>query len=156
MAIIGVIGGNECTPEIADQAEKMGALIALQGHLLVCGGGGGVMLAAAKGCVLAGGTTLGILPGTNKAEANPYISIPIVTGMGIGRNVIIARTADVLVAIDGKYGTLSEIAYGLQLGKPVIALNSWAIPGVQTFSSVEEAFRRIMEILNKSGSPENG
>ncbi len=124
---IGVIGGNVCSKEIADIAFKVGERIAKNGAILVCGGLGGVMKAAAKGAKSAGGTTIGILPTQTKKDANPYIDIPIVTGMSIARNVIVVRSSDAVIAIDGRYGTLSEIAIALNLGIPVIGLKTWDI-----------------------------
>jgi uncharacterized protein (TIGR00725 family) len=138
--MIGVIGGNICTSEESKIAEKVGELIAKSGILLICGGMGGVMEAACKGASNAGGLTIGILPSDDINKKNPYIDIPIVTGMGIGRNIIIVRTADALIAINGKYGTLSEISFALQLNKPVFALQPWlAIPGVKIVKTPEMA-----------------
>ncbi len=108
--IIGIIGGCTAGPEILGMAEETGRLIAGHGYSLICGGMSGVMEAAAKGAKEVGGTTIGILPHTDRHEANPYIDIPIATGFGEGRNLVIIRTADILIAIDGEYGTLSEIA----------------------------------------------
>ena len=128
--IIGVIGAGSATPEMLRMAEEVGRLIGRQGHILVCGGLGGVMEAAARGAKLAGGTTVGILPEADRSTANQFIDIPVATGFGEGRNVIIVRTADILIAIGGEYGTLSEIAFALKMQKPVIGLGSWKIPGV--------------------------
>lgn len=124
---IGVIGGSVCSKEIEKIAFEVGERIAKNGAILVCGGLGGVMKAAAKGAKSAGGTTIGILPTQTKKDANPYIDIPIVTGMSIARNVIVVRSSDAVIAIDGRYGTLSEIAIALNLGIPVIGLKTWDI-----------------------------
>jgi hypothetical protein len=129
--IIGVIGGGTCTDTIYKLAEEVGRLIAERGAILICGGLAGVMEAACKGAKRAGGTTIGVLPGTDKRDANPYVDIPIVTAMSIARNNIIVRTADGLIAIDGEYGTLSEIAIALNLHKPVIALKSWSLQKIK-------------------------
>ncbi len=108
------------------------------------------MEAACKGATDKGGITVGILPGEQVEEANPYVIIPIATGMGIGRNILIARTADVLVAIDGKYGTLSEIAFALQLGKPVIAIMPWLhVPGTIAAATPEEAIKLVQKYLTE-------
>lgn len=123
--LIAVIGGSEATPEEAAAAEEVGRLLARRGAILICGGRGGVMEAACRGAKSAGGLTVGILPGTTRAEANPYVDIPIVTGMGEARNVMIIRTAHAVIAIGGSYGTLSEIAYALQYGVPVVGLGTW-------------------------------
>ena len=120
--IIGVIGGTNAAPDVLKSAEETGRLIAGQGFILICGGMAGVMEAAAKGAKGAGGTTIGILPHTDRHEANPWIDIPIATGFGEGRNLVIIRTADILIAIDGEYGTLSEIAFALKMKKPVIVM----------------------------------
>lgn len=114
------------------------------GAILICGGLGGVMEASAKGAKEGGGVTVGVLPGSSIDQANPYIDIPIATNMGHARNTIIAQTADVLIAISGEYGTLSEIAIGLKLGKPVYGLGSWpSVTGIEQISSVEELFQRL-------------
>ncbi len=139
-AIIGVLGGGQCDASVYQQARRVGQEIARRGGMVVCGGLYGVMEAVCRGAKEAGGITIGVVPSDNSADANPYVDIPIATGMGIGRNIIIVRTAQVCIAINGKYGTLSEIAYALQLGKPIITLNSWDdIPGVIPASTPEEA-----------------
>jgi len=125
--IIGVIGAGFCSAEIAALAEEVGREIARRGAVLVCGGLGGVMEAACRGAKAEGGLTIGILPGTNRHEANPYVDIPIVTGLGEARNVIVVRTAQAVIAVAGEYGTLSEIAYALKFGIPVIGLRTWQL-----------------------------
>ncbi|RLC83404.1 MAG: TIGR00725 family protein [Chloroflexi bacterium] len=123
--IVGIIGGAAPTKEETTAAESVGRALAQAGATLICGGLGGVMEAACRGAKSAGGLTIGILPGTDAGEANPYIDIPIVTGMRCARNVIIARTAQAAIAIGGRYGTLSEIAFALNFGKPVVGLGTW-------------------------------
>ena len=125
--LIAVIGGSECSAEEASVAEAVGRELARRGVILVCGGLKGVMEAACKGAKSAGGTTVGILPGNSRHAANPYVDIPIVTGLGYARNVIVARSGQAVIAIDGSYGTLSEIAYALQDGIPVVGLNRWSL-----------------------------
>ncbi|RKZ20667.1 TIGR00725 family protein [bacterium] len=125
MGIIGVIGGSQVSSEIYRLAYEVGREIGKRGHILVNGGLSGVMEASAKGAKEEGGLVVGILPGHSKESANPWVDIPVVTGMGEARNVIIVRTSDVLIAIDGRYGTLSEIAFALVFGKPVIGLRTW-------------------------------
>lgn len=137
--VIAVIGAGTAGVEILAQAEAVGRLIAEHHAMLVCGGLGGVMEAAAKGAKSAGGTTIGILPQAYRHDANPYIDVPIATGFGEGRNVFIIRTADVIIAIGGEYGTLSEIALALKSGKSVIGLGTWDIKGVQKADSPEHA-----------------
>jgi len=124
---IGVIGGSRCSRKVAKLAEETGRELAKHGATLICGGLGGVMEAACRGAQQAGGRTIGILPGNSATAANPYIDIPIVTGMGEARNVIIIRSAQAVIAIDGEFGTLSEIAHALRSGVPVIGLNTWAL-----------------------------
>ncbi len=124
---ITVIGGGQCTKEEARQAEEVGRELARQGVTLVCGGLGGVMKAACKGAISAGGETIGILPGENRRAANPYVQVPIVTGMGYARNIAVVKSAQAVIAIGGSYGTLSEIGHALQSGIPVIGLNTWSL-----------------------------
>ncbi len=125
--LIAVIGGGRCSAEEASLAEEVGQELARRGVTLICGGLGGVMEAACKGARAEGGITIGILPGDNRRLANPYVQIPIVTGMGYARNVIVAKSAQAVIAIDGEYGTLSEIAYALQNRIPVVGLNTWSL-----------------------------
>jgi len=144
--IIGVIGGSSCNEKIAEIAYQVGRGIAERGGILICGGMGGVMEAACKGAREAGGLTIGILPGNSIESANPYVDIPIATGFGEARNVIITRTAQALIAIDGKYGTLSEIAFAIIFRKPVIGINTWDIRApikkvADAESAVELAFK---------------
>ncbi len=124
---IGVIGGGDVTPQVAGLAEEVGREIARKGAVLVCGGLGGVMEAACRGASREGGLTIGILPGENRQAANPYVKIPIVTGLGHARNVAVVKSAQAVIAIDGSYGTLSEIGHALQSGIPVIGLNTWSL-----------------------------
>ncbi len=124
MVQIGVIGDGEAGGELYDLAVRVGAEIANAKAILVCGGLGGVMEGCAKGARERGGLTVGILPGMESSEANPYVDVKIVTAMSHARNAIIARTADVLIAIGGGYGTLSEVALALKVGKPVIILET--------------------------------
>jgi uncharacterized protein (TIGR00725 family) len=136
---VGVIGGADPKGKWLRAAEKIGRLIATHGGILVCGGLGGVMESAAKGAKQSGGLTIGIIPGQKAQEANPYIDVPIATGMGYTRNSLVALNSDVLIAIDGQYGTLSEIAFGLIHGKKVIGLGTWNVDGIKTASTPEEA-----------------
>ena len=124
---IAVIGGSECSPQEAELAEKVGRELARQGAILVCGGMGGIMEAACKGASSQGGLTVGILPGNSRQQANSHVQVPIVTDLGEARNVIVIKSAQAVIAIGGKYGTLSEIAHALRAGIPVIGLNTWAL-----------------------------
>lgn len=138
---IGVIGGANPKPEFLDKALKIGRLIAEKGALLICGGLGGVMEAAARGASEAGGLSIGILPGGSIRDANPYIDVPVATAMGYSRNMLVVINSDVLIAIDGEYGTLSEIAYGRVYGKRIIGVGTWDIPGIIEAETPEEAVR---------------
>ena len=146
--IIGVIGASRPSSEGWRLAEAVGREIARRGAVLVCGGLGGVMEAAAKGAVEAGGEVLGILPGADKSSANPYITLPVPTNMGHARNVIIAHTADALITVEGEYGTLSETAIGLKIGKPVLVLpGGQRIDGTVAVDTPESAVARALDIL---------
>jgi uncharacterized protein (TIGR00725 family) len=124
---IGVIGAGDCSEDVYELAEQVGERIAQAGAVLVCGGLGGVMEASSKGAKKEGGTTIGILPGIDKSYANSYIDFPIVTGLGEGRNLLVVRNSDAVIAFPGEFGTLSEIAFCLKLGKPVVGLSTWKV-----------------------------
>jgi uncharacterized protein (TIGR00725 family) len=130
MIQIGVIGAGQENEETNRIAFAVGVEIARAGAVLVCGGLGGVMAHAAKGAREHQGTTVGILPGSEKGAANPFIDITIPSDMGHARNALVVRAADVLIAVGGGYGTLSEIALALKIGKPVVGIRTWEIPGV--------------------------
>ena len=139
---IGVIGTGECSESIYGLARELGFEIGKRGWVLVCGGLGGVMEASARGCREAGGLTVGILPGLEKGSANAYIKVPLPTGLGEGRNLLVVRAADVLIAVAGGYGTLSEIALALKMNKPVIGLETWGnIEGIRHVSDPREAMQ---------------
>jgi len=125
--IIAVIGAGQPSPEEANTAEEVGRELARQGATLICGGLGGIMEAACRGASSEGGLTIGILPGDNAKMANPYVQVPIVTGMGYARNVVVVKSAQAVIAVGGSYGTLSEIAHALQNNIPVIGLNTWSL-----------------------------
>ncbi len=125
--IIAVIGASQCSAQEAKWAEEVGRELAKQEAIVVCGGLTGVMEAVCRGAGQAGGITIGILPGDNPQMANPYVQIPIVTGLGYARNVIVVKSAQAVIAIGGSYGTLSEIAHALQSNIPVIGLNTWEL-----------------------------
>ncbi len=149
--IIGVIGAGQCESTIYQLAMEVGEEIAKRGAVLVCGGLGGVMEAAAKGASMAGGLTVGILPGPSCNSANPYIKVPVATDMGQARNVIIAHTADGLVAVAGGAGTLSEIGHSLKIGKPIVGLRT--IPnlrGIHYVDTAQEAVARVFELIRLS------
>ncbi|MHB9287317.1 TIGR00725 family protein [Halobacteriales archaeon Cl-PHB] len=143
---ISVIGGGTCTDEQAALAEAVGREVASRGHELVCGGRGGVMAAACRGAVAAGGHTIGILPGDSPSQANDYVETPIVTGMGNARNVLVALNGDGVVAIDGGTGTLSEIGHALDVGRPVAGLQTHAVDGLAGIEHVETALEAVAHV----------
>ncbi len=148
---IGVIGGAQVDNDILALAEAVGREIAKTGAILICGGKSGVMEAACKGAKAEGGVTIGVLPGEDRREANPFVDIPIVTGMGIGRNIVIVRSAGAIIAINGAYGTLSEIAYALQLGVPVVGLKTWEVSdGIHKADSAGRAVEMAFELMGKT------
>jgi uncharacterized protein (TIGR00725 family) len=124
---VAVVGPSAGTPAELSLGEAVGRAIAEAGAVLVCGGMGGVMEAAAGGCADAGGRSVGILPTDDRLDANPYLTVAVATGMGEGRNAIVVRTADAVIAVHGEYGTLSEIALALKMGKPVVGLGTWEL-----------------------------
>lgn len=136
--IIAVIGAGQATPQEAEDAYHVGRKIADKGAVLVTGGLWGVMEAASHGAKDGGGTVVGILPGALASTANPHVDIPIVTNMGHARNVIICHTADLLVTIGGKLGTLSEIAVALKVGKTVVGLSTAEVPGMIRLENLEQ------------------
>jgi uncharacterized protein (TIGR00725 family) len=131
VAYVAVVGpGEAAEQEVLDGAEVVGAQLARRGAVLVSGGLGGVMAAACRGAHDAGGMTLGILPGSDRAAANPWVTVAVATGLGELRNGLVVRAADAVIAIAGEYGTLSEIALALKAGKRVVGLGTWQIRGV--------------------------
>ena len=145
---ISVIGGHDCSKEVARVSEKIGVAIAELGATLVCGGLSGVMEAACRGAKSAGGVTIGILPGDDVCEANEYVDIPIATGLGYMRNNLVVKNGDIIVAIDGKEGTLSEIAFSLQMKKPIIGIDTWQIAGVTRAKDVDAAISWLKEKMS--------
>lgn len=148
---VAVIGGGQPTAKEARLAEEVGRELARQGTVLVCGGLGGVMEAACRGAAAEGGTTVGILPGDKRDQANPYVQIPIATGIGYARNATVVKSAQAVIAVGGSYGTLTEIGYALQTGIPVVGLNTWVISrngkadeAIIVASSPKEAVERAL------------
>jgi hypothetical protein len=128
MAIqIAVIGGSEATAPVLAAAEAIGAGLASAGAIVVCGGLGGVMAAACRGARSAGGTTVGILPGRDASAANPWVDVVIPTDLGEARNALVVASAAAVIAVDGEYGTLSEIALALRAGTPVVGVGTWSV-----------------------------
>ena len=153
---IAVVGERDAPLQLLDIAEQVGAELASRNALLVCGGMGGVMEAAARGCTAAGGIVTGIIPSSAASDANHFVTIPIVTGMGEGRNIIVVRSAQAVIAIGGSYGTLSEIALALRLGLPVVGLQTWVFFREQTaadpvvrVSTVKEAVDKALQLARR-------
>jgi uncharacterized protein (TIGR00725 family) len=144
---LAVVGPGEAAPGEAEAAEAVGRALAGRDAVVVCGGLGGAMEAACRGAKQAGGTTVGILPGLDRAAANAWVDVAVATGLGEARNALVVRAADALIAVAGGYGTLSEIALALKAGKPVTGLGSWEIEGVRAAAdaeaAVETALRRL-------------
>jgi len=142
---ISVFGGRDITDGIYNDAYELGKLLAKEGFLVYCGGGNGVMEAVSKGVNEGGGTTVGILKGDSLDEMNDYISVPMATNMGITRNALLAYNCDAAVAISGKYGTLSEIAFAMQLEKPVVGLHSWDLDNLKNVNTPDEVIQFLKE-----------
>ena len=146
---VGVIGGRSCTAEIAELAFQVGRGIAEHGWILVCGGMGGVMEHACRGARSQNGVTLGILPGNSRSSENPYLSCSIVTGLGEARNVLVVKSSRAIIAVDGSYGTLSEIALANAAGIPVVGLRSWRVQDLFTrvVESPQEAVQAVQLLI---------
>ncbi len=144
---VSVIGGEHCSREIYELAMEVGRRIAEMGAVLITGGRGGVMEAACRGAKEKGGVTIGILPSASRDEGNKYLDYAIVTGIGYARNVLVVLNGDIIIAIDGHYGTLSEIAFALEFGKPVYGLLSWEV-GIKNFNNVDELFEEIRKDIS--------
>jgi hypothetical protein len=155
---IAVIGGSECEEEVLELAEAVGRELAKRGVVLVCGGLSGVMEASCRGARGEGGITVGILPGEDRHDANPNVQIPIVTGMGYLRNAIVVKSAQAVIAVNGSYGTLSEIAFALQYEIPVIGLRTWDLrmngdmdDSIVRADTAEEAVEKAIAAAKQSG-----
>jgi len=148
--LISVIGGNSAPGPILREAEMLGKGLAERGLVTVCGGLGGVMTAVCRGAKKAGGTTVGILPGKDPGAANRWIDIPVATGIGYTRNAIVAGAGKVVIALDGKYGTLTEIGFALNLKKPVIGIKTWQVEGLEAVENTQAALSRLDSILSRS------
>ncbi len=142
---VAVVGASQAARELEATAEQVGTLLARAGAIVITGGRGGVMAAASRGAHDAGGTVIGLLPGTSRGEANEWVTIALPTGLGELRNGLIVRAADVLIAVGGAYGTLSEVALALATDVPVIGLGSWAIDGIEQTATPEDAVTRALK-----------
>lgn len=147
---MAVVGPAEAGPEVEEQAAAVGRALAGAGAVVVCGGLSGVMAAACRGAKEAGGTTLGILPGTDRSAANPWVDVAVATGMGEARNALVVRSADAVVALGGGYGTLSEIALALKTGRPVVGLGTWDIAGVEVVATPDEAVSLALALVARN------
>ncbi|MFA4989597.1 MAG: TIGR00725 family protein [Candidatus Omnitrophota bacterium] len=145
--VVSVIGGRNCTVEVEKIAQELGKKLTKVADILVSGGLSGVMEAVCSGFQSSGGLTIGILPSYNKKEANKFVDMVIPSGLGLARNVLVVKAADVVIALPGRAGTLSEIAYCIQFGIPVINLGSWDIPGTIKLNSVDEVIAKVEELL---------
>ncbi len=153
---IAVIGPHVCSAEERALGFAVGAGIARRGGILVCGGLGGMMAAAAEGAKSKGGLTVGILPGDKSSDANPFIDVALPTGLGAVRNTMVVRTCDAVIAIRGAYGTLSEIAFALRLGVPVVGLDTWSVvrngktdPGIHIAKTPDAAVTQAFALAEK-------
>ena len=144
---ISVIGGHDTDGEVEALAHKIGEIVAKVGAVLICGGLSGVMEAVSRGAKEAGGLTIGILPGKDKADANPYIDIALPSTIGYARNAMVAASADIIVALPGSHGTSSEISYGFVYKRPIIDLGDWNREGMIKAENVQEAEEKIRELM---------
>ncbi len=147
---IAVIGAGKCSKKMKDLAEEVGKAIADKGGVLICGGLGGIMEAAAKGVKSKKGITIGILPGDDREEANEFIDYAIPTGIGEARNLVVIKAADAVIALPGKFGTLSEMAFCMKLGKPLISLSAWNISEeIERYEDPVKAVERAFQLIGK-------
>jgi uncharacterized protein (TIGR00725 family) len=147
---IAVAGGGRCDGRTARAARAVGREIAAAGAVLVCGGLGGAMAAAARGAAEAGGVVVGLLPGYEHAAGNPWVSVAIPTGLGHARNVLVAAAGDALIALGGRHGTLAEVALARVLRRPVVAFGAWAeVAGVVQAGGAREAVRRALDLARR-------
>ena len=146
---ISVIGGSEIDQKVEQLAHNIGKIVAKLEAILVCGGLFGAMEAVCRGAKYAGGTTIGILPGKEKSDANPFVDIALPTSIGYARNTIVACSADIIIALPGSHGTRSEISYGLVFNKPIIDLGNWNIEGMIKVQDIDEAEEKIRELIDE-------
>jgi uncharacterized protein (TIGR00725 family) len=157
---VAVCGADDpAPPDAVAAAEEIGRLVARAGAVLVCGGGGGVMAAATRGASAEGGLAVGILPGADRLAPNEHLTVSIPTGMGEMRNALIVRSADALIAVGGEFGTLSEIAFALKTGVPVVGLGTWElgkqgrpVDAFPVMATPEEAVREAVRLAEQRGA----
>ena len=145
--LVSIIGGHDCDKPTYELAEEIGRTVAREGGVVVCGGLTGTMEAACKGAKSEGGLTVGIIPGEDKEDANPFVDVVIPTGMGYSRNALVAGTGDIIIALPGKYGTLTEIGFALNAKKPVYGFGTWDVPGVKKIDSPEDLKKILKESM---------
>ncbi len=149
-AYVAVVGPSTATAEEATTAEAVGRLLAARGAVVVCGGLGGVMEAVARGAAGAGGTVVGLLPGTDRRDANAHLTVAIATGLGEMRNPLVVRAADAVIAVGGAYGTLSEVAFALRTGVPVVGIGTWDLADVVVAPGPAEAVELALALADPS------
>lgn len=142
---VAVCGASQATPSQLDAAREVGRLLAKSGAVVINGGFGGVMGAASEGAAGEGGTVVGILPDGDRSNANPHLTVAIATGLGQARNAVIVTAADSVIAIGAGWGTLSEISFAKRLDRPVFALDTWDVPGLDVVKTPAEAVKRALE-----------
>jgi uncharacterized protein (TIGR00725 family) len=147
---IAVVGAGEANVELSAFAEEVGRLLAARGAVVVCGGLGGVMEAVARGAAGAGGTVVGLLPGADRAAANPHLTVALPTGLGEMRNPLVVRAADAVIAVGGAYGTLSEIAFALRTGTPVVGFRTWDLEDVVTVADPAAAVELALALADET------
>jgi uncharacterized protein (TIGR00725 family) len=148
---IGVVGAGKCAKKLREQAHAVGVAIAESGAVLVCGGLKGVMEAAAKGAKEAGGLTIGIIPGSDRSDANQFCDVVIPTGIGEARNVVVVQSSDAVVSLHGKYGTISEMAFCLKQKKPLVSLVKWdVLPEVVTKDKPIDAVKEAIKLAKNA------
>jgi len=149
--VIAVIGAGSCSRKLQEQAAAVGRFVAEHGGVIVCGGRGGIMEGVCRGAAEAGGVSIGILPSDDPREANRFVTYAIPTGIGEARNAMVVRAADAVIAFPGKFGTLSEMAFALKMGKPLLSVGAWKIDDqIMQFDDPLEAARRALEIAGKN------
>jgi len=156
---VAVVGAGDATGHDLQVAEDLGRELAGRGAVVVCGGLGGVMEAVCRGAREGGGHTIGILPGDDRLHANPHVDVAVATGLGEARNLLVVRTADAVVAVGGEYGTLSEIAFALRLGKPVVGISTWElakggrpVDAIVRFTTAAEAATAALAAISRQAA----
>ena len=153
---VSVFGSHDCDAKVEQLAHEVGKIVAEMDCVLVCGGLLGAMQACCRGCKEAGGTTIGLLPGKEKSDANPYVDIALPTTIGFARNAMVACSADIALALPGSYGTESEICYALVYKRPVIDLGGWNIPGMIPVSGIQEARAMLQKLVEELRQKNHG